>query len=67
MITDNNMQTVAREGKASVLSKPIYNTEIVFIVSYCRTPLGCAITGSLSHLSAPELASHAIKGRHYTY
>lgn len=36
---------------------------LVFIVSYCRTPLGSAFTGSLSHLSAPELASHAIKGK----
>jgi hypothetical protein len=34
----------------------------VFIVSFSRTPFGTAFTGSLSHLSAPELAAHAIKG-----
>lgn len=34
----------------------------VYIASYCRTPLGAAFTGSLSHLTAPELASFAIKG-----
>jgi hypothetical protein len=35
---------------------------LVFIVGYCRTPLGAAFIGSLSHLTAPELASHAIRG-----
>ena len=55
---------VGREGNVCFLMYSFTKKLLlkVFIVSYCRTPLGVAFTGSLSHLSAPELASHAIRG-----
>jgi acetyl-CoA acetyltransferase len=38
----------------------------VYIVSAVRTPIG-SFLGSLSSLTAPQLGSHAIKGREHTW